>query len=83
MIRVVVGIILAVLFVLFVSFNSDPVSVSFVFVDTQVGLVWVFLACALVGALIAYLIGRPGRRATRKYIGELERRVDEDDKRQR
>jgi len=81
MVRVVVGLILAVLFLLFISFNAQPVTVSFVFVDAEIGLIWVFLACALIGALIVYLLGRPGRRATRKYIQELERRIGDQDKR--
>ncbi len=78
MVRVVVGLIVAVLFLLFISFNAQPVSVSFVFFDTEVALVWVFLACALIGALVAYLVGRPGRRNTRKYIKQLERRLGDE-----
>ena len=74
--RIIVGLIVVVLFLLFIAANSDPVRISFVFFDTDVPLIWVFLACALIGALVAYLLGRPGRRATKKYIKELERRID-------
>lgn len=75
-VRLVVGLVLLVLFVIFVSSNSDSVQVDFIFFETRTPLVWVFLVCALVGGLVAYLLGRSGRRATRKYIRELERRVE-------
>lgn len=74
--RLGVGLILLVLFVIFVSLNSDSVRVHFIFVETRTPLVWVFLICALVGALVAFLLGRSGRRASRKYIKELERRLE-------
>jgi uncharacterized integral membrane protein len=78
MAKVVVALALLVLFILFITWNTDPVDVSFVFGNVEnIPLVWVFLGCALVGALVAYLLGRPGRRATRKYIKELERRLKE------
>lgn len=76
-VRVILGILILVLFVIFVSLNSDSVAVHFIFTETRTPLVWVFLICALVGALVAFLLGRPGRRASRKYIKELERRLDE------
>ena len=76
-IRLVVGLVLLALFLLFIASNSHTVLVSFVFVDTRVQLIWVFLACALIGALVAYLLGRTGRRNTKRYIRELERRVGE------
>ena len=77
--RLIVALILLVLFLWFVASNSRRVRVEFFFAETLVALYWVFLACALVGALVAYLLGRPGRRNTRKYIRELERRVHERD----
>ena len=75
--KVVVALIILVLFILFVTQNTDPTTVDFVFVEVRTSLVWVFLGCALIGALVAYLMGRGGRRASRKYIRELERRLEE------
>lgn len=75
-VRLVLGLILLVLFVIFVSLNSESVQVDFIFFETRTPLVWVFLICALVGGLVAFLLGRSGRRASRKYIKELERRID-------
>ena len=74
--RLIVGLVLLVLFVIFVSLNSDSVPVHFIFVETSTPLVWVFLVCALIGALVAFLLGRSGRRSSRRYIKELERRLD-------
>jgi uncharacterized integral membrane protein len=76
-VRVVLGLILLVLFILFVSSNSRDVPVDFVFFETEASLVLVFLICALVGGVIAFLLGRSGRRANRKYIKELERRLED------
>lgn len=75
--RLVLGLTLLVLFVIFVSLNSDEVPVHFIFTETRTPLAWVFLVCALVGGLVAYLLGRQGRRSTRKYIKELERKLEE------
>jgi uncharacterized integral membrane protein len=76
-VRLVLGLTLLVLFVIFVSLNSSEVSVHFIFAETRTPLAWVFLVCALVGGLVAYLLGRQGRRSTRKYIKELERKLEE------
>ncbi len=75
--RLVLGLVLLVLFVIFVSLNSDEVSVHFIVTETRTPLAWVFLVCALVGGLVAYLLGRQGRRSSRKYIKELEKRLEE------
>ena len=74
-VKVVIALILLILFIIFVAGNSRQVTIDLVFTTAQVALIWVFLACALIGALIAFLIGRPGRRNTKKYIHELERRL--------
>jgi uncharacterized integral membrane protein len=76
-VKVIVGLILLILFIVFVAQNSQPVTVNLVFGDTRIRLIWVFVACALIGGVIAFLLGRPGRRASRKYIRELERRLDD------
>ena len=71
--KVGLGLLLVILFVLFIIQNSNPVVVNFVFAKGRIRLVWVFLACALIGALIAWLVGRPRRRAQKRLIEELER----------
>jgi len=49
------------LLVLFIVWNAHSVKVSFVFGDADVGLIWVMLACAVLGGIIGFIIGRPGR----------------------
>jgi uncharacterized integral membrane protein len=74
--KIVLGLILLILLLIFVIQNSKAVRVHLVFTEVQVALVWVFLACALLGAAIALLLGRPYRRAMKKYVRELERERD-------
>lgn len=76
-VKVIVGLVVVVLFIVFVAGNSSRVSVNLIFTTTRIRLIWVFLACALIGALAAVLLGRPGRRTTRRYIKELERKLGE------
>lgn len=76
-VRVIVGLVLVILFIIFVAGNSREVTVDLVFATAEVRLIWVFLGCALIGALVAFLLGRPARRNTKKYIRELERRLGE------
>ncbi|HEV3474216.1 MAG TPA: LapA family protein [Actinomycetota bacterium] len=78
-VKVVVGLVLVVLFVVFVTQNANEVEVNLVFVEASIPLIWVFLGCALIGGIVALLLGRPGRRASRKYIRELERRLGDRD----
>ena len=73
LIKVIVALIIVILFVLFIIRNSARVNVDFVFVSKQIRLVWVFLSCAIIGGIVAWLIGRPRRKAQRRLIEELER----------
>ncbi len=72
-VKVVVALALIVLFILFIIQNAGPVEIDFVFVRADVGLIWVFLGCAIIGGIVAWLIGRPRRRAMRKLVQEYER----------
>jgi uncharacterized integral membrane protein len=57
----VVLLILIVILVLFIVWNAHEVPVSFVFLTRRIGLIWVMLACAVVGGVVGFFIGRPGR----------------------
>jgi uncharacterized integral membrane protein len=52
---------LAVLFITFVSQNSRPVDVRFLSWTWSVGLIWVFVMAAGLGAVAGFLLGRPGK----------------------
>jgi uncharacterized integral membrane protein len=78
-VKIVLGLVVLVLFVVFVTQNAREVEVNLVFVTASIPLIWVFVGCAIIGGIVAVLLGRPGRRASRKYIQELERRLGQRD----
>jgi uncharacterized integral membrane protein len=77
--KVVVALALVVLLLVFATQNSDPVPVKFLFLDAQIPLFWVYVGCAAIGAAIMWLLGHSRRRTSKRYIKELERRVEERD----
>lgn len=77
MFKLAIGLLILIVFVIFVAQNSAEVPIGFLWADVRAPLIIVFLGCALVGALLAYLFGRPHRRTMRKYIRELERERDQ------
>lgn len=56
---------LITLLVLFILWNAHQVKVSFVFFTPRIGLIWVMLACALIGGVVGFIIGRPDRASRR------------------
>ena len=60
MAKVLVALFLLVILIIFVIANSDPVPVRFVFFTRQPRLIWVMIACSVLGGVVGYLIGRPG-----------------------
>jgi len=61
LVKVAVALAIVVILIIFVIANSDPVKVNFVFVTRHPRLIWVMIACAVLGGVAGYLIGRPGR----------------------
>jgi uncharacterized integral membrane protein len=59
--KVIVALAIVVILIIFVIANADPVKVNFVFVTRHPRLIWVMIACAVLGGIVGYLIGRPGR----------------------
>ena len=59
-IRWIIGGVLAILFGIFIAQNADPVRVQVVFFSAKVRLIWVFLICAVIGAVIDRLLQRRG-----------------------
>lgn len=69
-VRLVIALIIAILLVAFIVDNVKTVRVGFVFFDANIGLIWVLIATALLGALIDRLImwgvGRRNRNAAQR-----------------
>jgi uncharacterized integral membrane protein len=58
--RIVVALILAVILVIFMVDNLEQVRVSFVFFKSDVGLIWVLIATALLGGPVDRWTGEGG-----------------------
>jgi uncharacterized integral membrane protein len=74
--KLIVALIVLVILLVFVLSNSDSVPVSFVVTEGSVPLIWVMLGCAVLGAVVGFIAGRPGRafRFRREEEEEDERR---------
>jgi uncharacterized integral membrane protein len=59
--KVLVTLFLAGVLIAFIVANSQSVIVHFVFVTRKPALIWVMFACAVLGGIVGYLIGRPGK----------------------
>jgi uncharacterized integral membrane protein len=59
--KVLVALFLVGVLVAFIVANSQSVVVHFVFVTRRPALIWVMFTCAVLGGVIGYLIGRPGK----------------------
>lgn len=63
---------LVVLFAIFVVQNSQPAPVDFIFVQSSPRLIWIMIVCALVGGVVGYVLGRPGK--TMRFHRKSDRR---------
>jgi uncharacterized integral membrane protein len=59
--KVVTALAILVVLILFIIANAQPVKVNFVFFSRHPRLIWVMVACAVLGGVFGYLVGRPGR----------------------
>lgn len=59
-IRWIIGGVLAILFGVFIAQNADEVKIDFIFFSASVRLIWLFLICAVLGAIIDRLLQRRG-----------------------
>jgi uncharacterized integral membrane protein len=74
-IRWIIGGVLAIVFGIFIAQNATEVKIHFVFFSANIRLIWVFLICAVLGAVIDRLLQRRGLLpATRRNLRKHERR---------
>jgi uncharacterized integral membrane protein len=59
--KVVVGLGILAILVLFIVWNSQRVPVNYVFFKAHNRLIWVMLGCALLGGILGFIVGRPGK----------------------
>jgi uncharacterized integral membrane protein len=60
-IKVLLALALAVILIIFIVSNSQPVPVDFVFVTRRPRLIWVMFTCSVIGGILGYMIGKPGK----------------------
>jgi uncharacterized integral membrane protein len=61
LIKLLVALFVAVVLIVFIVTNVDRVPVDFVFFTRKARLIWVMLTCAVLGGIVGYLVGRPGK----------------------
>jgi uncharacterized integral membrane protein len=74
-VKAVVAIAIAVILILFIVQNSQHVPVDFVFFTRHPRLIWIMFTCSILGGIIGFLLGRPGKQV------RLRRGKDEPPKR--
>jgi uncharacterized integral membrane protein len=60
-VKAIIAISIVVILIVFIISNSQAVPVDFVFFTRRPALIWVMVACAIMGGIVGYLIGRPGK----------------------
>ena len=74
-VKTLLALTVAVVLIVFILTNSQAVTVNFVFVKRKPPLIWVMFACAVLGGILGYLVGRPG-----KQVRFHRRRREKDDR---
>jgi len=75
-VRWIIGGVLAILFGVFIAQNADEVKIDFIFFSARVRLIWLFLICAALGAVIDRLLQRRGILPTMRPRRKREDRKD-------
>lgn len=57
--------VLVVVLVAFVVENTQRVKIHFVFFSKDVRPIWLMLTCAILGGVVGFLVGRPGKQVGR------------------
>jgi uncharacterized integral membrane protein len=63
--RLIVALVIAAVILIFAFQNTDQVRVSFLFLHWDARVIYLIIVSALLGMLVAYLLGRRRRRARR------------------
>jgi len=77
-IRWIIGGVVAILFGIFIAQNAREVKIDFVFFSANVRLIWLFLICAVIGAVLDRLLQRRGLLPTTRRRRDAEHRRAKD-----
>jgi uncharacterized integral membrane protein len=59
--KAIVVVVILTLLILFIVWNSHSVQVNYVFFKARNSLIWVMVVCTLLGGIVGFIVGRPGR----------------------
>jgi uncharacterized integral membrane protein len=59
--KAIVALLILMLLIIFIISNAQHVPVDFVFFTRHPRLIWVMFACTVLGGVVGYIIGRPGK----------------------
>jgi uncharacterized integral membrane protein len=72
--KLLVALFIVVVLIVFIVQNSKTVPVDYVFFTRHSKLIWVMLACAVLGGIVGYLVGRPGKQLRFHRRDEAEKK---------
>jgi uncharacterized integral membrane protein len=72
--KVLVGLFILGILIAFIVANGHSVKVNFVFVTRKPPLIWVMFSCAVLGGILGYLVGKPGKQVRLHRRGKEEER---------
>lgn len=72
----IIGIVIALILVVFALFNNDPAKINFVFTTISLPLVLILFICILLGALVTYLFATASNYTAKKTLKSLQGQVD-------
>jgi uncharacterized integral membrane protein len=70
--KLLVALFITVVLMVFIIRNSERVPIHYVFFTANNRLIWVMLACSVLGGLVGYLIGRPGKQVRFRHQQQEE-----------
>ncbi|MFN2543737.1 MAG: hypothetical protein ABR600_04075 [Actinomycetota bacterium] len=66
---------LVIVFILFIIQNSKPTKIDYVFFHRETKLIWIMLSCGILGGIVGYLVGRPGKQIRlRKHAAQPDKK---------
>ena len=73
-VKLLVALFLVVVFIVFIIQNSDRTKIDYVFFHRDTRLIWIMLACGILGGIVGYLVGRPGKQIRVRNQREPEKK---------
>jgi uncharacterized integral membrane protein len=70
--KLLVALFISIVLIVFIIRNSERVPIHYVFFTANNRLIWVMLACAILGGVVGYLIGRPGKQVRVRHRKDPE-----------